>query len=79
MNTIIEKVKNNQKYIEAIIEIFCIYLILNLLFKFRLLPSFSLIIGNIELPPFQTTQFVFVFPLILFISYILFVRKGIIK
>lgn len=74
-----EKIKYNPKFVNSIIIIFCTYFILNLLFKFKVLPSFPLTIGNISLPPFQTTQFLFVFPIILLISYVLFIRKGTIR
>lgn len=72
---IIEKIKNNPKFIKSIITIFLIYFILILLFISNLLPSFSLTIENIVLPAFQTTQFLFVFLPILLITYVLFVRK----
>ena len=72
------KIKNN-KFINSIIVIFLIYFILNLFFKFQFLPSFSLTIGDVELPPFQTTQFLLIFPLILLMSYVLFIRKGTIR
>lgn len=74
-----DKIKENSKYITSIIVIFLIYFIIHSLFKYRILPSFSFNIGDISLPPFQTTQMLLVFPLILFISYILFIRKGDIK
>ena len=73
---ILEKIKENSKYITSIIAIFLIYFIIYSLFKYRILPSFSFNIGNISLPPFQTTQMLFVFPLMLFVSYFLFIRKG---
>jgi hypothetical protein len=73
---ILDKIKNNPSFIKSIIIIFLIYFMLNLLFKYRILPSFSLTFGNITLPAFQTTQMLFVFPLMLFISYILFIRRG---
>ena len=76
---IINKIKENPKFIKSIVVIFLIYFIIHLLFKYRILPSFLLTIGDISLPPFQTTQILFVFPLMLFISYILFIRKGIIR
>jgi len=76
---IIEKIKNNPKFIKSITTIFVIYLFLFYLFSFQILPSFSITIGNIALPLFQTTQILFVFPLILFISYVLFIRKGMIR
>ncbi len=59
--------------------IFVIYFFVHSLFKFRILPSFSLTIADIELPAFQTTQILLVFPIILIIIYIFFVRKGILK
>jgi hypothetical protein len=76
---ITKKIKDNPKFINSIVIIFLIYFSIYLLFNLRILPSFSLTIYNITLPSFQTTQILFVFPLILFISYILFIRKGIIK
>ena len=60
-----EKIKENPKFITSIIVIFLIYFIIYSLFNYRILPSFSLTIGNITLPPFQTTQILFVFPLML--------------
>jgi len=76
---IIEKIKNNPKFINSITIIFFIYFCLFLLFGYKIFPSFSFTIGNIILPSFQTTQIFIVFPLILFIAYILFVRKGLIR
>jgi hypothetical protein len=76
---IIEKIKNNPKFINSITAIFLIYFCLFLLFSSLIIPSFSFAIGNIMLPSFQTTQILFVFPLILVISYVIFIRKGMIR
>ncbi len=75
-----DKIRNNpNRVIIAICWIFLLHYILITLFQIQILPSFSISLGNIILPPFQTTQILLVFPLIILTSYILFIRNNIIS
>ncbi len=75
-----ENLKNDPlKVPRTIALIFLIYFIIVFLFKFTILPSVSITIGDVVLPAYQTTQVLFVLPLILIISYLLFIKTGIIK
>ncbi len=76
----LEKLKNDPlKVPRTTALIFLIYFIIVFLFKFTILPSVSITIGDVVLPAYQTTQVLFVLPVILIISYFLFIRIGIIK
>ncbi|EMR74718.1 CAAX protease self-immunity [Thermoplasmatales archaeon SCGC AB-540-F20] len=63
----------------AIIYIFLFYYILVLLFQIEIIPSIPIQKGDMAFPAFQTTQFLIVFPLVLIIIYLTFIRNDIIK
>lgn len=76
----LERLQNHpNKVIIAIFYIFILHYISTLLFQTGILPTLTLEIGDLAFPPFQTTQILFVFPLVLIITYFVFIRKGIIK
>ena len=73
------ELSTDKKFVQSIVIIFILFFTITNLFKYRILPSFHLTIGSIELSAYQTTIALFVFPLILVFTYIFFVRKGDIK
>ena len=68
--------ETDKRKIKSLALIFTTFYILTLLFQSQILPSLSININDLTLPAFQTTQTLIVFPLILFISYFFFIRKG---
>jgi membrane protease YdiL (CAAX protease family) len=71
--------KNQNKVILALCLILLLHYSLVTLFQFNILPSFPVTIGNLTLPAFQTTQVLLVLPIIILITYILFIRTNIIR
>lgn len=71
--------ENPNKAIISICWIFILYYALITLFQLKILPSFSINVQDLTFPAFQTTQILLVFPLILLISYVAFIRTDIIS